>query len=275
MAISRRDVDTLEEPLMLAKVLLESAAAAAYFEVRIILSEGPVVQRFFPVTIVRGTSAWVHELEQFDGEANVYYGVVPRNEQRGTSDGCGPAPAVWADFDDGAPAAIPVAPSLVVKTSPGKYQALWLLATACADHPRIEAINRSIASRYGGDSNACDRARVLRLPGISRNHAYAMARARVYPVIALGRKLVVPKARFLAWLEADGGYAEGTPQADVSNGPPAQRDRQGTLPAASRSGPGGHTFVDLSAQWWELAPGAWWPVCLVVADVWPLHRSSG
>jgi len=41
------------------------------------------------------------------------------------------------------------------------------------------------------------------LLGISRNHAYAMARAHAYPVISLGRKLVVPKARFMAWLESD------------------------------------------------------------------------
>jgi excisionase family DNA binding protein len=41
---------------------------------------------------------------------------------------------------------------------------------------------------------------VARLLGISRNHAYAMARDRVYPVHALGRKLVIPKAKFMRWL---------------------------------------------------------------------------
>ena len=49
---------------------------------------------------------------------------------------------------------------------------------------------------------------VAELLGISRNHAYAMARAHAYPVISLGRKLVVPKARFMAWLESDSGNAE-------------------------------------------------------------------
>lgn len=39
-----------------------------------------------------------------------------------------------------------------------------------------------------------------RLLGCSRNHAYRMARRGVIPTIALGSKLIVPKGRFLAWL---------------------------------------------------------------------------
>jgi excisionase family DNA binding protein len=49
---------------------------------------------------------------------------------------------------------------------------------------------------------------VAALLGISRNHAYAMARVHAYPVISLGRKLVVPKVRFMAWLESNSGNAE-------------------------------------------------------------------
>lgn len=36
--------------------------------------------------------------------------------------------------------------------------------------------------------------------GISRNHAYSLAREAAFPVIRLGRRLVVPRDRFDAWL---------------------------------------------------------------------------
>lgn len=41
--------------------------------------------------------------------------------------------------------------------------------------------------------------------GISRNHAYAMAREGAFPVIRLGRRLVVPRKQFDAWLAGEGG----------------------------------------------------------------------
>ena len=42
-----------------------------------------------------------------------------------------------------------------------------------------------------------------RLLGCSRNYAYELARRGEIPVIRLGRKLVVPRDRFLKWLNGD------------------------------------------------------------------------
>ena len=42
--------------------------------------------------------------------------------------------------------------------------------------------------------------------GISRNHAYARIAAGELPVLRLGRKIVIPIARFEQWL-AGGGVA--------------------------------------------------------------------
>lgn len=39
--------------------------------------------------------------------------------------------------------------------------------------------------------------------GISTNHAYALARERAFPVIRLGRRLVVPRDRFDSWLRGE------------------------------------------------------------------------
>lgn len=42
-----------------------------------------------------------------------------------------------------------------------------------------------------------------RLLGISRASAYAGAQAGIFPVIRLGRRVLVPRARFLAWLNGE------------------------------------------------------------------------
>jgi hypothetical protein len=110
-------------------------------------------------------------LQSSNGQANVYFSIIARTRRQGTADACGPATAVWADFDGDAPTALPLAPSLVVGTSPGKHQAYWLLNAPSQELAKIEGINRAIASLHGGDINACDRARVLRLPGF-RNMKY-------------------------------------------------------------------------------------------------------
>jgi excisionase family DNA binding protein len=44
--------------------------------------------------------------------------------------------------------------------------------------------------------------------GISRNHAYALIAAGEVPVLRLGRKIVIPMARFEQWLA--GGEANGS-----------------------------------------------------------------
>ncbi len=169
----------LKDAISIAAALLESAPDSAYLEVRVILSAGSVVQRFFSVRVVKGKGDWAHHVEEFDGRGNVYYDVVPRKHHRGTAEACGPASATWSDFDSGAPRALPVAPSVVVETSPAKFQALWLLETPCEDLDRVESINRAIAAHHGGDGNACDRARVLRLPGFQNLKYYTRPYARV------------------------------------------------------------------------------------------------
>ncbi len=41
------------------------------------------------------------------------------------------------------------------------------------------------------------------LLGCSRNHAYKMVHEGVIPTIKIGRKLVVPKERFLKWVNGE------------------------------------------------------------------------
>ena len=74
--------------------------------------------------------------------------------------------AVWHDHDDreGALPEFPLAPSIVVETSPGKFHSYWLVSDdmSRADHA---ALLRVLVERYGSDPQAATVERVLRVPG--------------------------------------------------------------------------------------------------------------
>jgi len=79
----------------------------------------------------------------------------------------------WVDLDaDGvanlsrlrASALVPT-PTLILSTSPGKYQVAWRLSGASI--AECEALNRAIATEFGGDLQSCDGVHVLRVPGFT------------------------------------------------------------------------------------------------------------
>ena len=72
--------------------------------------------------------------------------------------------AVWADFDNGLPAKLPLEPSALVCSSPGKYHAYWVVGDGMS-FETFRGVMVRIVRDYGGDANVMDVARVLRLPG--------------------------------------------------------------------------------------------------------------
>ena len=77
--------------------------------------------------------------------------------------------AIWQEDDDGFDGAFPLAPSMIVQTSPGHFHRYWLVEDdwpadeqGCAD---FKAVMEPMVETYGSDPNAKDSARVLRLPG--------------------------------------------------------------------------------------------------------------
>lgn len=64
------------------------------------------------------------------------------------------------------------APTAIISTSPGKYQALWLVAGF--DFERQEQVLKLLALAFGGDPACTDRNRVLRIPGFY-NRKYSPA----------------------------------------------------------------------------------------------------
>ncbi len=71
--------------------------------------------------------------------------------------------AVWQDDDVGFQGSYPLAPSIVVQSSPGKFQRVWCVAALKPD--LHQAIMRRLVQDYGADAGAHDLVRVLRLPG--------------------------------------------------------------------------------------------------------------
>lgn len=151
-------------------LLTELHRAGGYAEFRAINSDGAVT-RFFKHAGELGDKS-IRFLTELYGASNIYFSAVPRIRLGGSKSDCGVASAVWCDYD--VPERIPewkLGPSAAVSTSPGKLQVYWLLSEPERDLAVIESLNRSIAQAHGGDAQATDRARVLRLPG-SRNHKY-------------------------------------------------------------------------------------------------------
>jgi len=56
-----------------------------------------------------------------------------------------------------------VVPSIIVKSSPGRWHAYWHLTDCPLEH--FKPIQRALAERFGGDPAVCDLSRVMRLPG--------------------------------------------------------------------------------------------------------------
>ena len=104
---------------------------------------------------------------------NVYFSVnsLLADAKKRTKNAIAEARALYLDLDehgDRKMAAIRASdrvppPSIVIRTSPGKYQILWRVRGFSI--PEQEAMLKTLAATFGGDRACTDCARVLRLPG--------------------------------------------------------------------------------------------------------------
>jgi hypothetical protein len=71
--------------------------------------------------------------------------------------------AVWQDDDSGWQGEFPLTPSIVVSTSPRKFQRLWFCDDLTLDQHR--AVQERLAASFGHDPQASGVSRMLRIPG--------------------------------------------------------------------------------------------------------------
>ena len=81
--------------------------------------------------------------------------------------------AVWQEEDGGHVGALPLEPSIVVESSPGKFHRYWLTGCAANDRARLEhrAVMERMVTNHGSDKSATDICRVLRVPGFLHRKA--------------------------------------------------------------------------------------------------------
>jgi hypothetical protein len=125
--------------------------------------------KFELAKVITKSPAWPDLLQMYKEGAGIYVTV---NETDGTgrkSKNIVRIRAVWQEDDDGFSGSLPLPPSLVVQSSPGRFHRYWLVAD---DWPADEqgrkdfaAVMERMVQSYGSDKNVKDISRVLRVPG--------------------------------------------------------------------------------------------------------------
>ncbi len=129
-----------------------------------------------------------------DNGANIYVSANPLRpgSRKRTKECIASVRHIYIDIDDDGDTRLAAlrasdrvpAPTTILSTSPGKYQALWRVAGF--DFERQEQTLKLIAQAFGGDPACTDRNRVLRLPGFfNRKYSPAHRVAVEYPADAI------------------------------------------------------------------------------------------
>jgi hypothetical protein len=129
-----------------------------------------------------------------DNGANIYVSANPLRpgSRKRTKDCIASVRHIYIDIDDDGDTRLAAlrasdrvpAPTTILSTSPGKYQALWRVAGF--DFERQEQTLKLIAQAFGGDPACTDCNRVLRLPGFfNRKYSPAHRVAVEYPADAI------------------------------------------------------------------------------------------
>lgn len=105
---------------------------------------------------------------------NLYFCPQLLKAKRRVKQNVSVAPVMWSDLDDCSPDELKVQPSIVIESSPNRYQAYWLLENELMDPFDVEDLCRRFAYFYkdkGVDSSGWDLTQLLRIP-YSSNFKY-------------------------------------------------------------------------------------------------------
>jgi putative DNA primase/helicase len=84
--------------------------------------------------------------------------------------------AVWQEDDDGGEHVFPLAPSMVIETSPGHFHRYWLVEghwpADAQGRANFAGVMERMIESYGSDKGAKDISRVLRVPGFLHRKTY-------------------------------------------------------------------------------------------------------
>lgn len=124
-------------------------------------------------------------IDKYTPSHNVYFCPQLLRSPKRTKDNVTLCTAAWSDLDECDPANLIVKPSILVESSPLRYQAYWLFEDV-QDSERAEGISRRIAyyhSFEGADRSGWDLTQLLRVPGTyNRKHEYGEAAVKVVEI---------------------------------------------------------------------------------------------
>ena len=117
---------------------------------------------------------------------DLYYCTQLLNRPDRHKEWVGACPCAWADLDTCPPEALLVDPTIVIQSSPGRYQALWVFNEPI-DPAQVEDINRRLA--YYHQDDGCDitgwgLSKNLRIPWTT-NYKYSTASSIELPAVEI------------------------------------------------------------------------------------------
>jgi hypothetical protein len=128
-----------------------------------------VVDRFFewPRESLKLENYILHQ----EVNKNVYFCVSLLKQQERKKKHCLPTDLVWADLDTVNPDSLTkLPPTIVLQSSPGRWQAFWRLSTKVEPFD-AERYSRRVAYAIGADKSGWDMVQLLRVP-LTRNWKY-------------------------------------------------------------------------------------------------------
>lgn len=104
--------------------------------------------------------------------ADCYFSPCAFTGKRRLNEKAKPSRWLYADLDEVDPRDLPerIKPTVAIQTSPGRYQALWLLSKPI-EPTKFQRLNQLLTYATGADKGGWHASKVLRVPG-TRNHKY-------------------------------------------------------------------------------------------------------
>lgn len=125
-------------------------------------------QKFFPWP--KDSMRVENYILSVESKYNVYYCVNLLEKPERLKRWCLSTNIVWADLDAVDPTTISPPAQLVTQSSPGRWQAVWLLSSSL-DPQQAEDYSRRVAYASGADKSGWDLTQLLRVP-FTLNHKY-------------------------------------------------------------------------------------------------------
>lgn len=147
--------------------------------------------------------------------SDVYFCSQLLLERKRTKENVGKTPNVWADLDSCEPDLMLVEPSTILETSPGSYQAFWVLDESTYDPDEVEEICRRISYKHKaeGADNGWALSKLLRVP---YTYNYKYTEPQIVKVLSANRMEYSP-SDFAAYPELEDYVKVSIPPPNTEN----------------------------------------------------------